>query len=97
MSNAAEGESVTAQGAKVAHRKDSHDTSDGRDEKLVGVPSTLDSLLFLSHSQDKERFPIPFAIDDFQFVEAIAKSKNSTVWLVNYRFANNLLVLKVRL
>eukprot|EP00240_Pyramimonas_obovata_P003197 CAMPEP_0118920700 /NCGR_PEP_ID=MMETSP1169-20130426/137_1 /TAXON_ID=36882 /ORGANISM="Pyramimonas obovata, Strain CCMP722" /LENGTH=623 /DNA_ID=CAMNT_0006861269 /DNA_START=296 /DNA_END=2167 /DNA_ORIENTATION=+ len=67
---------------------------DDWDGKPVAVPSTLDSLLFLSHSQDKEKFPIQFAIDDFQFLEAIAESKNSTVWLVNYRFANNLLVLK---
>eukprot|EP00976_Prorocentrum_cordatum_P017860 360617-Prorocentrum_minimum.AAC.1 len=65
-------------------------------DKAVAVPSTLDSLLFLSHSQDKEKFPIQFAIDDFQFIETLAESKNSTVWLVSYRFANNLLVLKVR-
>eukprot|EP00959_Pyramimonas_sp_CCMP1952_P288230 6027091-Pyramimonas_sp.AAC.1 len=76
------------QAGPLGPRKDDSD-------KPVAVPSTLDSLLFLSHSQDKEKFPIQFAIDDFQFLEAIAESKNSTVWLVSYRFANNLLVLKV--
>ena len=71
------------------------DPKDG-DNSPVAVPSTIDTLLFLSHSQDREGFPIQFAIDDFNFIEEIAQSKNSTVWLVNYRFANNLLVLKVR-
>lgn len=69
------------------------DLKDG-DNSPVAVPSTIDTLLFLSHSQDREGFPIQFAIDDFNFIEEIAQSKNSTVWLVNYRFANNLLVLK---
>ena len=69
---------------------------DPNDPGLQPSPANLDTQMFLAQRQDKEKFPIQFAVDDFMFVEQLTQSKNSVIWLVNYRFANDLLVLKVR-
>ena len=68
----------------------------GEGDGPVPSPANLDSQMFLAQRQDKEKFPIQFAVDDFMFVEQLTQSKNSVIWLVNYRFGNDLLVLKVR-
>lgn len=66
----------------------------GEGDGPVPSPANLDSQMFLAQRQDKEKFPIQFAVDDFMFVEQLTQSKNSVIWLVNYRFGNDLLVLK---
>eukprot|EP00241_Pyramimonas_parkeae_P000858 CAMPEP_0114249754 /NCGR_PEP_ID=MMETSP0058-20121206/14321_1 /TAXON_ID=36894 /ORGANISM="Pyramimonas parkeae, CCMP726" /LENGTH=602 /DNA_ID=CAMNT_0001363341 /DNA_START=490 /DNA_END=2299 /DNA_ORIENTATION=- len=71
-----------------------HSEEDGQDNKPADPSANLDSQMFLAQRQDKEKFPIQFTVDDFMFVEQLTQSKNSVIWLVNYRFANDLLVLK---
>lgn len=78
------------------HQETETNSEGGQSEKegYAASPANLDSQMFLAQRQDKEKFPIQFAVDDFMFVEQLTQSKNSVIWLVNYRFANDLLVLK---
>jgi len=60
------------------------------------IPPNLDTATFLTQRQNKNLFPIGFTLDDFFLEEKLFTTKNSEVWLANYRFSSKLLVLKVR-
>jgi hypothetical protein len=59
-------------------------------------PRNLDTSTFLAQRQNKNLFPIGFTLEDFFLDEKLFTTRNSEIWLCNYRFSSKLLVLKVR-
>lgn len=56
--------------------------------------NSVSNSLFLTAQQNLALFPIQFALQDFYIIECISRQRNSVVWLANYKYASQALVLK---